>query len=64
MFFPHLKTPRKGILNAMANESIPVEIRFPERVTDVALVLRGSIGSEAFEAFDADGKVGSRIATG
>ena len=30
MFFPHLKTPRKGILNAMANESIPVEVRFPE----------------------------------
>src|SRR5438045_3094036 len=29
MFFPHLKTPRKGILNAMANESIPVEVRFP-----------------------------------
>ena len=24
MFFPHLKTPQKGILNAMANESIPV----------------------------------------
>ena len=25
MFFPHLKTDRKGILNAMADESIPVE---------------------------------------
>src|SRR6478672_721815 len=28
MFFPHLKTPRNGILNAMANESIPVDVRF------------------------------------
>src|SRR4051812_29164251 len=61
MFFPHLKTPRKGILNATANESIPVEIRSPEPVTDVSLVLRGSIGSEAVdEAFDADGKVADR----
>src|SRR5437899_2670397 len=61
MFFPHLKTPRKGILNAMANESIPVEIRFPDPWTDVALVLRGSIGSEAVvEAVDAHGKVADR----
>src|SRR5205085_1508873 len=35
MFFPHLKTPRKGILNAMASESIPVEIRFPKPVSRV-----------------------------
>src|SRR4051812_47265172 len=53
MFFPHLKTPRKGILNAMANESIPVEIRFPKPVANVTLVLWGSIRSEAVvEAFD------------
>src|ERR1700680_4372873 len=45
MFFPHLKTPRKGILNAMANESIPVEIRFPKPVSSVTVVLWGSIGS-------------------
>src|SRR5579883_831237 len=32
IFFPHLKTPRKGLLNAMANEPIPVEIRFPKPV--------------------------------
>ena len=58
MFFPHLKTPRKGILNAMANESIPVEIRFPKPVASVTLVLWGSIGSKAVvEAYDADGKV-------
>src|SRR3954471_4420661 len=61
MFFPHLKTPRKGILNAMANESIPVEIRFPKPVTAVTLVLWGSIGGEAVvEAYGADGNVVDR----
>jgi hypothetical protein len=58
MFFPHLKTPRKGILNAMANESIPVEVRFPKPASSVTLVLWGSIGSAALvEAYDKDGKV-------
>ena len=58
MFFPHLKTDRKGILNAMANESIPVEVRFPKPVSSVTLVLWGSIGSAAqVEAYDRDGKV-------
>jgi endo-1,4-beta-xylanase len=61
MFFPHLKTPRKGILNAMANESIPVEIRFPTPVARVTLVLWGSIGSAALvEAYDKDNKVVDR----
>jgi hypothetical protein len=58
MFFPHLKTKRKGILNAMANESIPVEVRFPKPASSVTLVLWGSIGSAALvEAYDKDGKV-------
>ena len=58
MFFPHLKTDRKGILNAVANESIPVEVRFPEPVSSVTLELWGSIGSAAVvEACDKDGKV-------
>jgi hypothetical protein len=58
MIFPHLKTDRKGILNAMANESIPVEVRFPKPVSSVTLVLWGSIGSAALlEAFDKDGTV-------
>jgi hypothetical protein len=58
MFFPHLKTDRKGILNAMADESIPVEVRFPKPVSSVNLVLWGSIGSTAIvEAYDKDGKV-------
>jgi hypothetical protein len=61
MFFPHLKTPRQGILNAMANESIPVEVRFPKPVSSVTLVLWGSVGSAALvEAYDKDGKVVAR----
>ncbi len=61
MFFPHLKTPRKGILNAMANESIPVEIRFAKPAASVTLVLWGSIGSRAVvEAYDIEGKVVDR----
>ena len=61
MFFPHLKTPRQGILNAMANESIPVEVRFPKPASSVTLVLWGSIGSAALvEAYDKDGKVVDR----
>ena len=58
MFFPHLKTERAGILNAMADEAIPVEVRFPRSVSGVTLVLWGSIGSAAVvEAYDKDGKV-------
>src|SRR4051794_2256977 len=58
MFFPHLKTDRTGILNAMANEPIPVEVRFPKPASSVTLVLWGSIGSEGLvEAYDKDGKV-------
>jgi hypothetical protein len=61
MFFPHLKTPKKGILNAMADESIPVEVRFPKPASDVTLVLWGSIGSAALvEAYDRDGNVVDR----
>ncbi len=57
MVFPHLKTPRKGILNAMASESIPVEVRFPKPVSSATLVLWGSIGSTALvEAYDKDGQ--------
>ncbi len=60
-FFPHLKTPKKGILNAMADESIPVEVSFPKPASSVTLVLWGSIGSAALvEAHDRDGKVVDR----
>jgi hypothetical protein len=61
MFFPHLKTPRKGVLNAMASESIPVEVRFPKPVSSVTLVLWGSIGSAALlEAYDQEGRIVDR----
>jgi hypothetical protein len=58
MFFPHLKTERKGILNAMADEPIPVEVRFPKPAASVTLVLWGSVSSGAVaEAYDKDGKL-------
>jgi hypothetical protein len=61
MFFPHLKTKHNGILNAMANESIPVEVRFPKPVSSATLVLWGSVGSAALvEAYDKDAKVVDR----
>lgn len=61
MFFPHLKTARKGILSAMAAESIPVEVRFPKPASSVTLVLWGSIGGAAVvEAYDDAGNVVDR----
>jgi hypothetical protein len=63
MFFPHLMTDKKGILNAMANEEIPVLIRFPEGASKVTLVMWGSITSSALvEALDKDGKVVDKAA--
>jgi hypothetical protein len=60
-FFPHLGTNRKGIVNAMANEAIPVRASFEKPVKKVMLVVWGSTTSSALlEAYDADGK---RIAT-
>jgi hypothetical protein len=59
MFFPHIATNRKGILNAMATEqAIPVEVTFPTSASAVTLVLWGSTGCPALlEALDKDGKV-------
>ena len=59
MFFPHLATQHKGILNAMATEqAIPVQATFPESVSTVTLVLWGSTGCPALlEALDASGNV-------
>jgi hypothetical protein len=66
MFFPHPKTDRRGILNAMANEqAIPVkaEIAGGRGATSVTLVLWGTIGSRAWlEAHDKDGKLLDRAA--
>jgi hypothetical protein len=59
MFFPHLTTNRKGLLNAMANEqAIPVQATFPGKVSAVTLVLWGSTGCPALaEALDENGQV-------
>jgi hypothetical protein len=59
MFFPHLTTKRKGILNAMATEqAIPVKATFPDSASSVTLVLWGSTGCPAvLEALDKNGNV-------
>ena len=59
MFFPHLATNHKGILNAMATEqAIPVQATFPTSVSVVTLVLWGSTGCPALvEALDRNGEV-------
>jgi hypothetical protein len=64
MFFPHLKTDRKGILNAMASEqAIPVKAEIKGGASSVTLVLWGTMGSNAWlEAHDGDGKLLDRAA--
>ena len=59
MFFPHLATNHKGILNAMATEqAIPVQVTFPESASEVTLVVWGSTGCPALvEALDEKGEV-------
>lgn len=59
MFFPHLATKRKGLLNAMATEqAIPVLATLPSSASSVTLVLWGSTGCPALlEALDAQGNV-------
>ena len=59
MFFPHLKTDHRGILNAMANEqAIPVKAQIAGGASSVTLVLWGTIGCHAWlEAHDKDGKL-------
>jgi len=59
MFFPHLATNHKGILNAMATEqAIPVQATFPTSASAVTLVLWGSTGCPALlEALDKNGEV-------
>jgi hypothetical protein len=59
MFFPHLATNHKGILNAMATEqAIPVQATFPNSASAVTIVLWGSTGCPALlEALDKNGAV-------
>src|SRR3954469_954787 len=58
-FFAHLKTDRKGLLNAMANEqAIPVKAEIKGGASAVTLVLWGTVGSAAWlEARYRDGKL-------
>lgn len=56
-FFPHLGTGNKGIVNAMANEAIPIRISLADRASKVTIKLWGSTTSSAYlEAFDVEGK--------
>lgn len=58
MFFPHLSSGRKGILNAMADDPIPVRARFINGCSSVTVRFWGSIGSPArLAAYDGDGKM-------
>lgn len=54
MFFPHIATNRKGLLNAMANEqAIAVQAKFPAAVSEVTVTFWASTGCPAkLEAFD------------
>lgn len=58
MFFPHLATGHKGILNAMAtDQGVPLKVTLPgQGATSVTLVVWGSTGCPAVvEAFTRDG---------
>jgi hypothetical protein len=60
MFFPHLATDHKGILNAMSNDQgVPLEMALPGAgASSVTLVLWGSTGCPVLvEAYDKDGKL-------
>lgn len=59
MFFPHLATGHKGLLNAMATEqAIPVLATLPTTASAVTVVLWGSTGCPALlEALDSGGNV-------
>lgn len=61
-YFIHIGTGRKGILNAMALETVPVRATFPAPVSSVTVALWGATTTPALlEAFDADGKVVDRV---
>ncbi len=57
MFFTHLSTGHKGIVCAMATETVPMRATFPVPVSSITVSFWGSTGTPAvLEAFSADGK--------
>ncbi len=57
MFFTHLGTGHKGLVSAMAMESIPVRATLPAPASEVAVTFWASTATPAvLEAFDATGK--------
>jgi hypothetical protein len=59
MFFSHVASGRKGVLNAMAGEQqIPVQVRFPKGASAVTIVFWASTGASAkLEGFNSKGEV-------
>ena len=59
MFFPHLATNHKGLLNAMANEqAIPVRAKFATPASSVTIVFWASTGCPVkLQAFDEANRV-------
>ncbi|HTU68263.1 MAG TPA: hypothetical protein VMF52_20140 [Steroidobacteraceae bacterium] len=62
MFFPHLATNHKGLLNAMATEqAVPVRATLPAPASEVTVVFWASTGCPALlEALDSKGEVVGR----
>jgi hypothetical protein len=62
MFFPHITSGRKGVVNAMAGEQqIPVQVRFPKGASAVTIVFWASRGTSAkLEAFNSKGELVAR----
>jgi hypothetical protein len=62
MFFPHIASGRKGLLNAMASEQqIPVQVRFSQGASAVTIIFWASTGASArLEAFNRQGEVVAR----
>ncbi len=58
MFFPHAPSGRKGILNAMADDPIPVRATFTHGCSSVSLSLWGSTDCAArLEAYNGEGQL-------
>jgi hypothetical protein len=64
MFFSHIASGRKGILNAMAGEQqIPLQVRFSKGASAVTIVFWASTGTSAkLDAFNSKGEVVGRDA--